>query len=175
MTSMELVAWGLTTLVTAFVGSFLAGYLKRKGENLATHEDIDKLVDQVAAVTTTAKEIEARISNEAWRRERRSDLQLKAIENFSALTSDFIQRSIADNKYVPNVDWFSTFCAADAAVRALFDDEVYKTFKAVEVLVGPGLGYGSGAVMAVNEFIERRDAAVKLMYGRVLNTTIRSS
>jgi len=35
--------WGLTTLVTAFCGSFLASYLKKKGANLATHEDIDQL------------------------------------------------------------------------------------------------------------------------------------
>jgi hypothetical protein len=37
----------------AFVGSFLGAYVKRKGENLATHEDLDKLVKQVHAVTTT--------------------------------------------------------------------------------------------------------------------------
>lgn len=38
------IAWGLTTLVSAFIGSYMAGYLKKKGENLATQEDIDKLV-----------------------------------------------------------------------------------------------------------------------------------
>jgi hypothetical protein len=43
----NLLWWGLTTLVSAFVGSYLAGYLKRKGENLATHEDIGKLVDRI--------------------------------------------------------------------------------------------------------------------------------
>jgi hypothetical protein len=51
-------AWGLTALVTAFVGSYLGAYLKKKGENLATHEDIDKLLDQVSAVTQTTKETE---------------------------------------------------------------------------------------------------------------------
>ena len=68
---MELIAWGLTTLVTAFVGSYLAGYLKKKGENLATHEDIDKLVEQVAAVTTASKKIEAQISDSVWNRQKR--------------------------------------------------------------------------------------------------------
>jgi hypothetical protein len=46
----NLLALGLTTLASAFIGSYLASYLKKKGENLATHEDIDKLVDQVRAV-----------------------------------------------------------------------------------------------------------------------------
>jgi hypothetical protein len=51
-------------------GAYLGSYLKRKGENLATHEDIDKLVDQVAAVTTTTKEIEAKISRDLWDRQK---------------------------------------------------------------------------------------------------------
>ena len=60
----NLITWGLTTLIGAFVGSYLGSYLKKKGENLATHEDLDKLVVQVRAVTTTTKEIEAKISTD---------------------------------------------------------------------------------------------------------------
>jgi hypothetical protein len=41
---MELLHWGLVTLVSAFIGSYLSSYLKKKGENLATQEDIGKLV-----------------------------------------------------------------------------------------------------------------------------------
>ena len=85
---MELVAWGLTTLVAAFVGSYLAGYLKKKGENLATHEDIGKLVEQMAAVTTATKEIEAKISNDVWERQRKWDVKREALfEALKALSS----------------------------------------------------------------------------------------
>lgn len=49
--------------------------MKKKGENLATREDIDNLLDQVRAVTTTTKEIEARISNEVWDRQKRWELK----------------------------------------------------------------------------------------------------
>jgi hypothetical protein len=59
--------WVLTVLAGGFIG-FMAAYLKKKGENLATHEDITKLVDQVRAVTTATKEIEAKISTEVWDR-----------------------------------------------------------------------------------------------------------
>jgi len=51
----------VTTLVSAGIGAYLGAYLKKKGENLATHEDIGKLLDQVRAVTTITKEIEAKI------------------------------------------------------------------------------------------------------------------
>jgi hypothetical protein len=75
----EFVIWGIVTLVGAFVGSYLAGYLKKKGENLATHEDIGKLVEQMKAVTQATKEIEATISDKAWSRQRQWEMKRDAI------------------------------------------------------------------------------------------------
>jgi hypothetical protein len=167
---MDLITLVLTTLASAFAGSYLAGYLKKKGENLATHEDIAKLVEQVSAVTKATKHIEARISNETWRRERRSDLQLRTIESFSTLTSDYIQRSIAAADYMPGMEWFSAFCSVDASVKALFDQDVYASFKAVEVLIGKT--YGPGAIVEVAQFVEKRDTSVKMMYERVLDASM---
>ncbi|HVW10944.1 MAG TPA: hypothetical protein VHC90_20295 [Bryobacteraceae bacterium] len=46
-----LATYAVTTFVTAGIGAYLASYFKKKGENLATHEDIGKLVDQMKAVT----------------------------------------------------------------------------------------------------------------------------
>ena len=53
----------------------MASYLKQKGENLATHEDIAKLVDQVKAVTSATKQIEAAISNDVWDRQKRWEIK----------------------------------------------------------------------------------------------------
>jgi hypothetical protein len=64
-----------STLISLFVGFYLAGYLREKGKNLATHEDIVKVLDQVRAVTTTTKEIEAKISNDVWDRQKRWELK----------------------------------------------------------------------------------------------------
>jgi len=162
---------GVTTLVASGVGAYLGSYLKKKGENLATHEDIDKLTEQVSAVTATAKQIEATISNEMWRRERKAEFQLKAIDSVITLTTDFLQRSIADPNYRPNVEWFSAFGVADAAIKALFDEEGYRSFKALEVLIGPELGSEPQAagVIAAWKFVETRDAALKLLYSRVFD------
>ncbi len=46
--------------LSAGAGAFIGSYLMKKGENLATHEDINKLVDQVKSVTQATKEIEAK-------------------------------------------------------------------------------------------------------------------
>jgi hypothetical protein len=62
---MQNIATFLASFVGVIVGlvihSYIHPYLGKKAENLATHEDINKLVDQVEAVTTAAKEIEAKI------------------------------------------------------------------------------------------------------------------
>lgn len=60
-------------------GAYFGSYLKRKGENVATHEDIDKLVAQVAAVTKTTKEIEAKISTEVWDRQKQWEIKKEAV------------------------------------------------------------------------------------------------
>jgi hypothetical protein len=76
---MEPLAIGvLTTLLGVLVG-YLTGYANKKGENRAIHEDIGKLTDQVAAVTKTAKEIEAKISSDVWDRQKRWELKREVL------------------------------------------------------------------------------------------------
>jgi hypothetical protein len=69
----------LTSLICAGIGSYLGSYLKKKGENLATHEDLDKLVEQVAAVTQATKSIEAAISDDVWDRQKRWELKREVL------------------------------------------------------------------------------------------------
>ena len=71
-----LVALGI--MVSAFAG-FLAGYMKKKGENLAIHEDIQKVVDQVKAVTEATKTIENRLSGELWDRQKHWEMKKEAL------------------------------------------------------------------------------------------------
>jgi hypothetical protein len=74
-----LIAWGLTTLAGSFIGSYLASYLKKKGENRAIREDLDDLLKQVRAVTTTTKEIEAKISTDVWDRQKRWEMKREVL------------------------------------------------------------------------------------------------
>ena len=77
----------LGVVVGAF-GGYLKAYLSQKGQNLATHEDINRLVDQVRAVTTTAKQIEAKISDDVWDRQKRWELKRD-------LLIDMVRKTIA--------------------------------------------------------------------------------
>ena len=52
----------LAFVVGVFSWTFLPSYMREKGKNLATKEDIQELARQTAVLTQTTKEIEARIS-----------------------------------------------------------------------------------------------------------------
>jgi hypothetical protein len=69
-----LVWWGITFAV-AGGGAYFGAYLKKKGENLATHEDIDKVLVEVRATTQATKEIEAKISNDMWDKQKRWEMR----------------------------------------------------------------------------------------------------
>lgn len=70
----SLIALGLVALV-AGLGAYFGSYLKTKGKNLATHEDIDKVLVEVRATTQATKEIEARISDNVWDRQKRWEMK----------------------------------------------------------------------------------------------------
>jgi hypothetical protein len=72
---MDSVYWPILTLIGSFAGGYVGAYLTTKGKNLATHEDIHKLVDQVTAVTTATKKIEAEISSGVWDKQKRWEMK----------------------------------------------------------------------------------------------------
>jgi len=88
-----------------------------------------------------------------WKYQRRGELRLKAIDEVNTLTSDFITGYIADNEnYIPDHEWFKSFQAAAAKIKALFSTETFQSFKTMEVMVGPNLG-PSFRAHTVNDFI----------------------
>ena len=66
-------------LLGAVLRPYLTGYSTKKGENLATHEDIKMLVDQVKAVTEATKKIEAEISSGVWDRQKRWEMKREVL------------------------------------------------------------------------------------------------
>lgn len=83
----------ISSTLSAGAGAFLGSYLGKKGENLATREDLNDLVKQVQAVTSATKEIEAKISGDLWDRQRRwegkRDALFDATKSLSAVENHF--------------------------------------------------------------------------------------
>lgn len=62
----------LLVFLTAGAGAYFGAYLKRKGENLATKEDIGEL-------TQAAEEIRAKISDDVWDRQKQWEMRRDAV------------------------------------------------------------------------------------------------
>lgn len=67
------------TIVCAGFGAYLGSYLKKKGENLATHEDFKRLLKEAEATTEATKGIESRISNDVWNSQRLWEMKRDAV------------------------------------------------------------------------------------------------
>ena len=65
----------LTSLLSAFVGSYLAGYLKKKGEDIAIKENFNDLKVQTAELRRTTKGIEEAIDSQMWSSQRLWELR----------------------------------------------------------------------------------------------------
>src|SRR5258708_597017 len=99
MTLQGVVVWLLVTFGGAFCGSWVGAYLKKKGENYATHEDLGKLVKQMEAVTKVTEAIKTEISEQVWNRQRqwelRRDVLLEAAKGLGACHESIAQLAIA--------------------------------------------------------------------------------
>ena len=69
----------ISFLLGAVLRPYFSAYSTKKGENLATHEDIDKLLDQVKAVTEATKKIEAEISGGLWDKQKRWEMKREVL------------------------------------------------------------------------------------------------
>src|ERR1700733_15242604 len=85
---MEHLAGIVLTGIVAGIGAYIGAYLKKKGENLATHEDFQKLLAEHRSPTEATKVIEARISIGVWSQQQRWDVQKTALlESLKELAS----------------------------------------------------------------------------------------
>ena len=56
----------LLVVIATFVGGFLGAYFKRKGENLATKEDYESLLEQVKKTTSATESIKLNLAQGNW-------------------------------------------------------------------------------------------------------------
>ena len=66
------IAYLVATLIASGLGAYFGSYLKKKGENLATREDVERLTAQV-------EEVKATISDRVWNRQRQWEMKRDAL------------------------------------------------------------------------------------------------
>ena len=65
----------VASILSAGVGAYVGAYLKKKGENNATKEDFNDLKEQTRQLTHATKEIEAKIDDQVWNRQRQWEMK----------------------------------------------------------------------------------------------------
>lgn len=106
------------------LGAYFGSYLKKKGENLATHEDIDMLVRQVSAVTAASKQIEARITRASRVHERQVDMLVRLYRHFFD-AQGYLQRMASPVRFegeMPMDEYRRSFADAIASARDTLSD-----------------------------------------------------
>lgn len=84
----------LLASIACYVGAYLGGYAKRKGENFATKADFSELLSQLKITTQTTEEVKQKLSHEDWAtREFKTLKRLKLEELIQAVheTEDWLR------------------------------------------------------------------------------------
>jgi hypothetical protein len=105
-----------------------------------------------------------------WKRQRFEELRMAVIKEVNRLTAEFITAYInAQNhpqNWPPSNEFYQSFQAAAANVKALFSADTFAGFKATEIMIGPNLDPVHGH-RGVHDFIEARDTALQALYREV--------
>ena len=79
--------WSLATAIVGGLGAFVGAYLKTKGQNFATREDVALIVEQLRLTTRATEEIKAQIGGTLWVEQERwnlkRDVYARLLENLT--------------------------------------------------------------------------------------------
>jgi hypothetical protein len=84
----NLIYGSLGILIGGFVG-YMNGYMRKKAENRAIHEDFQAVLAELKETTHATKEIEAKISDEVWNRQRKWEIKKEALFDATRGLVDF--------------------------------------------------------------------------------------
>jgi hypothetical protein len=134
----------LAFVVGLFTWAVLPGFMREKGKNFATREDIQEVARQMEIVTQSTKEIEARISISVWSKEQRWDLQKTALlDSLKELTTaeTFLVRLVqtfVDTKDQPQ-GWEARRKEANEKYAERINN-FWRTQLAIEIICGREIG-----------------------------------
>lgn len=80
-----------------------------------------------------------RIQHYFWVYQRLSDIRLAVIRELNNLAVEFLNNYLDAHKYHPTDQFFKSFMAMSASIKALFSKKTFDCFKEFELMIGPNL------------------------------------
>ena len=129
-------ASGWLAIVGSGLAAYFGSYMKQKGVNLATNEDLSMLVSQLKATTHATKQIESLYSGRLWEEQRQWELKrdsvLSALQALQLARSTLMEFAVAcdqaakvgprvDNQlsqaeYADQIKWFNSMTKFDESL-----------------------------------------------------------
>lgn len=106
-----------------------------------------------------------RIQHYFWVYQRLSDIRLAVIRELNNLAAEFLNNYLNDHKYHPTDQFFKSFMAMGASIKALFSQKTFDCFKEFELMIGPNFGPNKSSTEA---FIKSRDTALRTLYDEAI-------
>lgn len=107
-----------------------------------------------------------RLQHHFWRRQRRSEIRLTAVNELARVISEFEIKFLFDQGYAPNQnqdrDFLKSFRKSTNDVRNLFSDSAFETFKELEKMV-----VGPTTDRTYEKFYEKERKAMRALYGEL--------
>jgi len=125
---------------------------------------ISGLIGIVSALVTII--LTPRLQHYFWGYQRMSELRLSAFKDLNRLAAQFIYNYNQDPKFRPTKEFFNELTMTSADIKILFSETAFNLYREFEYMIGPGLGpNGKGTLQGL---IERRDTALKALYGEAV-------
>lgn len=96
---------GLVALASAGLGTYAGGYLKRRGENLATKADFDSVLLQLQRQTRDVESIKGEIASASWIHQRRWDVKRQLYSELLVALEELRQKGRWFHAAIQNRGW----------------------------------------------------------------------
>lgn len=107
------------------------------------------------------------IQNHFWHYQRRTEIQLRAIEHLNELAAQLIHACIYTRGFAPNENYRRNLMVVSGQIKALFSEQSYARYKEFEAMF-----IGQGSNSPIYEVEEKRDSALKALYDEVAGSRV---
>ncbi|HHQ6722176.1 TPA: hypothetical protein ACSTNG_001934 [Serratia fonticola] len=117
----------LLLLVSILIGGYLKSYVREKGKNYASKEDVEKIVEQIKITTKATETIKTSIEHGVWRKKEIENVRRKKLEEYLLLLGQLhgeISNEVDDKFYGIKKEYNPNFYSIVRGIRILYFPEL---------------------------------------------------